>query len=116
MIELIEANKISDDLIQEFKLVKEDILYECYLDNKKIGYAIIQNKRNDRIFIVVAKKYQNQGYGSIIFKLLISKLTESVICSVPLENIKMQRIVQKNNGVEIGRNGNTIQYNIEIIK
>lgn len=113
MIDLIEVNKISDDLIQEFKLFKEDELYECHLNNKKIGYAIIRKKINDRIFLIVAKQYQNKGYGSSIFKLLLSKINGSVICSIPFENIKMQRIIQKNNGIEIGRNGKTIQYIIE---
>jgi len=35
------------------------------------------------------------------------------MCSVPFENIKMQRIIEKNNGIEIGRNGKSIQYIIE---
>jgi len=46
MIELAEVKQISDDLIQEFNLVKEDLIYECHLDNKKIGYAIIREKLN----------------------------------------------------------------------
>ncbi len=110
MINLIEINEIGDDLIQEFKLSKEDQLYECYLDNIKIGYAIIRSERNNKIFIIIAEKYQNKGYGSAIFKLLVSKINDSFTCSVPFENFKMQRIVQKNNGVEIGRNGKEILY------
>lgn len=110
MINLIEINEIGDDLIQEFKLSKEDQLYECYLDNIKIGYAIIRGERNNKIFIIIAEKYQNKGYGSAIFKLLVSKINDSFTCSVPFENFKMQRIVQKNNGVEIGRNGKEILY------
>lgn len=110
MIDLIEVKEITDDLIQEFKLVKEDLLYKCYLDKEKIGYAIIRNNINDKIFLIVAKKYQNKGYGSIIFSLLLSKINDSVRCLVPFENIKMQRIIQKNNGIEIGRNGQIIQY------
>lgn len=110
MINLIEINEIGDDLIQEVKLSKEDQLYECYLDNIKIGYAIIRSERNNKIFIIIAEKYQNKGYGSAIFKLLVSKINDSFTCSVPFENFKMQRIVQKNNGVEIGRNGKEILY------
>ena len=33
MLDLVRVNKITDDLIQEFKLVKEDQLYECYLND-----------------------------------------------------------------------------------
>ena len=113
MINLIETPKISDDLIQEFELSKADLLYECHLDNAKIGYAVIREKLDDRIFLIVAKNYQNKGYGSVIFKLLLSKINASVMCSVPFENIKMQRIIEKNNGIEIGRNGKSIQYIIE---
>ena len=113
MIDLIEVNKITDDLIQEFKLLKEDQLYECHLNNTKIGYAIIRKKTNDKLFLILAKKYQNKGYGSDIFKLLLSKVNEPVICSVPFENVKMHRIIQKNNGIEIGRNGKEVLYIIE---
>lgn len=113
MIDLIQLEKITDDLIQQFKLVKDDQLYVCYLDKTKIGYAIIRNKVEDKIFLVVAKEYQNKGYGSIIFKSLISKISEPIYCVVPFENIKMQRIIQKNKGIEIGRNGSTIQYIIQ---
>ena len=113
MINLIEAKAITDDLIQEFNLVKDDLLYECYLDNVKIGYAIIRNKINDKIFLIIAKKYHNKGYGSTIFSLLLSKINGSFKCLVPFDNIKMQRIIQKNNGIEIGRNGQIIQYIIK---
>lgn len=113
MIDLIEVNKITDDLIQEFKLLKEDQLYECHLNNAKIGYAIIRKKTNDKLFLIIAEKYQNKGYGSDIFKLLLSKVNESVICSVSFENVKMQRIIQKNNGFEVGRNGKEVLYIIE---
>ena len=113
MINLIEVNKITDDLIQEFKLSKEDQFYECHLNNTKIGYAIIRKNINDKLFLILAEKYQNKGYGSDIFKLLLSKVNETIICSVPFDNIKMQRIIQKNNGIEIGRNGKEISYIIE---
>lgn len=114
MINLIKVNEIGDDLIQEFKLSKEDQLYECQLDNIKIGYAIIRNEKNNKIFMVLAEKYQNNGYGSAIFKLLLSKINDSFTCSVPFENFKMQSIIQKNNGVEIGRNGKEISYIINV--
>ena len=113
MIDLNKANEITDDLIEEFKLSKNDQFYECNLNNTKIGYAIIREEENDRLFLVIAKKYQNKGYGSHIFKLLLSKISEPIICSVSFDNIKMQRIIQNNNGFEIGRNGKKILYIIE---
>lgn len=116
MIDLIQVREITDDLIQEFNLVREDQLYECYIDDIKIGYAIIRNNADDRVFLTVAKEYQNKGYGSIIFESLIFRIDGSIICTVPFENVKMQRIILKNNGVEIGRNGKTIQYIIEKVK
>lgn len=113
MISLNKVEKITDDLIQKFELSKGDQLYECYLSNIKIGYAIIRKKVRDELFIIIAQKYQNKGYGSAVFKLLLSKVNKSVICSVSFDNVKMQRIIQKNNGIEIGRNGKEIAYIIE---
>ena len=113
MIELIKSSVIGDDLIQEYNLLKEDQLFECHLNNQKIGYAIIRKNETDRIYLIIAKKYQNKGYGSIIFKQLLSKINENIICSVPFDNIRMQRIIQKNKGIEIGRNKETIKYIIK---
>ena len=113
MINLIELNEENNSIAKELNLTKDDKLYECILNNKNIGYAIIKSNPKDKILIIIAKKYQNQGYGNIIFKLLLSKINESIICTVPLENSRMKRIIQKNNGFEIGRNGKTIQYIIE---
>lgn len=113
MIDLIQISNITDDLIQEFKLKKEDLLYVCHLENKKIGYAIIRAEINNRIFLIIAKEYQGKGYGNIIFNHLLSKMDKPVICTVPFENIKMQRIIQNHNGIEIERNGKSIQYMIK---
>ena len=41
------------------------------------------------------------------------EIDENVICSFPVENTKMQRIIETNNGVEIGRNGKLIQYTMD---
>lgn len=113
MISLIKVNKITDDLIQKFKLLKDDQFYECHLKNENIGYAIIRKNANNKLFLILAEKYQNKGYGSYIFNLLLSKVNDSVTCSVPFENVKMHRIIQKNNGIEVGRNGNEVFYIIE---
>lgn len=113
MIDLIEVIKITDDLIKEFELKKVDKLYECYLKNLKIGYAVIYKRENNMLYLTIAEQYQNKGYGSIIFKLLLSKVNNYVICSVPFENVKMQRIIQNNKGYEVGRNGQEILYFID---
>lgn len=112
MTELIQKEIISDDIIQQFNLNKNDQLYECFLDQKKIGYGIIRKNATDNIYLGIMKSYQNQGYGSTFFKMLISKVNHTIICEVPLNNIKMQRIVQNNHGIEIGRNDNSIHYRI----
>ena len=49
MIDLVEVIKITDDLIQEFELKKVDKLYECYLKNLKIGYAVIYKRENNML-------------------------------------------------------------------
>lgn len=113
MIQLVEVKKLDDAIIQEFKLVRNDNLFECCLDDKKIGYAVIRQKVDDRIFLIIAEDYQNKGYGSEAFKLLLEMINDEVICSVPFDNAKMQRIIEKNKGIEIGRNGKLIKYIIQ---
>ena len=110
MVDLVEVELITDDLIQEFELTKGDHLFECYFDDNKIGYAVIRKKKNDNLFLIISRKYQNKGYGSECFKLLLDKTNESSICSVTFDNVKMHRIIKKNNGIEIGRNGEIVLY------
>lgn len=112
MLDIIKINDIDDSKIQEFNLNKNDILHKCMLDNTTIGYCIIREDKNDKIFIVVSDKYQNKGYGSSIFNRIISNIKDNIICKVPIDNIKMNRIVKKNNGKEISRDGENIIYMI----
>ena len=53
MIDLVEVIKITDDLIQEFELKKVDKLYECYLKNLKIGYAVIYKRENNMLYLTL---------------------------------------------------------------
>lgn len=113
MISIIEEKNIGDDLIQQLNLVKEDVLYHCYLDNIKIGCAVIRNNKYDRIYLLLGEEYQGKGYGSEIFKKLLDIVKEPIVCVTPFDCFRMQRIIIKNNGREIGRNGKEIVYSIE---
>ena len=113
MIKLIKLDKVSDNLIKELSLDKIIQIYECHLDSTKIGYAIIRDKKTERLYLIIDEEYQNKGYGSLAFKLLLTQINDDAMCSVPFENNKMRRIIQKNNGIEISRNGKTIIYIIE---
>ena len=94
-------------------MIKDDKLYGCYIDDKVIGYAIIRNDLEERVYLEIINQYQGKGYGSSAFKELLFLINDTVKCSVSLDNIKMQRIVLKNKGIEVGRDGRAIHYIIE---
>lgn len=110
---LTEVTSVSDELASELKLDKDDKLYGCYIDDKIIGYAIIRNDLEERVYLEIIDEYQGNGYGSTAFKELLLLINGTVKCSVSFDNIKMQRIILKNNGIETGRDGHAIHYVIE---
>lgn len=110
---LTEVSKVSDELVNKLKLTNGDKLYGCYVDDNIIGYAIIRNNLEERVYLEILDKYQGYGYGSSAFKELLFLINGIVKCSVSLDNIKMQRIILKNNGIEAGRDGHLIHYVIE---
>ena len=113
MVDIVLVNNITDDLIQMFNLNREDELYEFCLDNKVIGHGIIRKNSNNKIYVVIAKKYQGRGYGGKLFEFLLSKTNESMEFSIPKDNYVIQRIIQKNKGIEIGRDKEEVFYLID---
>lgn len=114
-MKLVELTDIPQELAKELNIIYGDHLYGCYLEDTIIGYAVIKANLTERVYLVIVDEYQDKGYGSKAFKELLSLINDTVECSVSLDNVKMQRIVSKNNGKEMGRNGKSIHYVIERI-
>ena len=102
----INYNEIDNDNIKN--------IYEYFYDNILVGYGIITNIENSKIYILIKKEYRNKGYGTKLFKemLLIENKDTKVTCN----NQIMRRIIGKYNGIEISRDEGYILYIIPKIK
>ena len=110
---LVEVTNITEDIAKGLNINNGDRLFGCYLDNKIVGYAVIRNNLEERVYLVILDEFQNQGNGSSAFKELLSMINDTVKCSVSIDNYKMQRIIIKNKGIEVGRDVENIHYVIE---
>lgn len=93
-----------------FYLKNNDGVYEYVVDNKVVGYGIFRNNDYDMIQIYINKEYENNHYGSELFKNMLGLFEQNVYISVKEDNIKMIRIIDNNNCVEIGKNNGIITY------
>ena len=93
-----------------FYLEKDDTVYEYIVDNNLVGYGVFRNKAYDMIQIYIDKKYENNHYGSELFKNMLGLFKQNIYISVKEDNVKMLRIIDNNDCSEIGRNNGIITY------
>ena len=105
----------SDNFLKKnlFTLNEQDKLYSYKVNNKVVGYGIIKNNKFDMIKLYIDEKYQNNHFGSELFKKLLETINEKIYVSTTIENIKMIKIILNNHGIEIGRNNGIITYEIK---
>ena len=96
-----------------FYLNNNDIVYEYLINNNVVGYGLVRDSGYDMIRIYIDKNYENNHYGSELFKYMINLIDKDIYISVNGENIKMNRIIRNNNGIEIGRNNRIYTYLIK---
>lgn len=116
MLEVTKLININQDLINVFKLQPDDSVYELKGNNDILGYGIVHEDEENKIEIYLLNNYQSQGYGTFLFQKIISELKKQVIIKVPNHNIRMQKIVKKFNGVEIGKKDKDIFYLIPVFE
>lgn len=95
-----------DKTIERAYLLEDFKQYDYYLINNGIG-LISYKVNNERLFINelhILKKYQNQGYGSLILKEIISKTNFPILLEVLKVNASALRFYQKHGFIIIGEN------------
>ena len=110
MEKIIKIEEATIDQIKTFNLSKKDILYSLEINNQNIGNGIIRN--NDKIEVYILKEYQSQGYGTMLFKFLLKTINKEITIDLKIENIKMRKIIEKYNGVEVSRTEQIVKYAI----
>lgn len=111
---MLKIEKASNnDINAMFNIKNGDLVYSLLLEQKNIGYGIIRNNDDCKIEIYILNEYQGNGYGSFLFKELIKKIIGEINLKVDINNVVMKRIIEKNNGIELGRDGKYIYYVIK---
>ena len=66
------VNNISECIL-EYLYFRKSVIKAIYLDNTSIGFVMIEDKYNTKWItqFLIDKKFQNQGYDSVILKLIL---------------------------------------------
>ena len=111
---MLKVNKIiSNDINDMFDILGNEEIYSLDLDNQNIGYGIIRNNVDNQVEVYILKDYQGNGYGSYLFNYLINHFKKDIKLKVDINNMIIRRIIRKNNGIELWRDGHNIYYVIK---
>lgn len=111
MLEIERVN--SNDTKSMFNIINGEEIYSLLLDKKNIGYGIIRNNNECKIEVYILEEYQGNGYGSFLFKELLKKIKKDINLKIDISNVIIKRIIENNNGIELGRDGQFIYYIIK---
>lgn len=115
---MFELVNIDNSNLKELALADTDEVYALKKDSKILGYGIINETKPNKIELSILEEYRSNGYGEILFKLLIEKLKEKnykdIILTISKENIPMKNIIEAQSGLLISNNKDNIKYIIKL--
>ena len=116
---MINIRKANQSVIEFLNLPVEFIeVYELVKDEIVIGYGIINKDVNNMATIYILEKYRGNGYGKILFELILEKIKElgdkEIYLTFDKNNIRMKRIIIGKQGLEISIDDDKITYVIPV--
>lgn len=108
-----------EDIEKTNKIFPEsECAYKFLKDDEVIGVAAINQKNDDKIYIMIKEELRGNGYGKELFSHVIQKLKEreykKAIVRFERTNIQMLRIVTSNGGMHVSTNNDIVKYLIQI--
>ena len=107
---LVKVN-INDINIENKDHIKD--IYIFKLDDKKIGYGIITDNKDDLIKIYIDEEYRSNGYGKKFFGKMLGLINSNV--KVKTDNEHMICIIKYYKGVELTRLNGIVSFGIPSI-
>lgn len=116
MINIRKANK---SVVEFLNLPVEFIeIYEMVKDDSVIGYGVINQDVRNMITIYILEEYRGNGYGKILFELIIEKIKElghkEIFLTFDKNNIMMKKIVVAKSGLEISIDNDKVTFVIPV--
>ena len=116
MINIRKANK---SVVEFLNLPVEFIeIYEMVKDDSVIGYGVINQDIRNMITIYILEEYRGNGYGKILFELIIEKIKElgykEIFLTFDKNNIMMKKIVVAKSGLEISIDNDKVTFVIPV--
>ena len=116
MISIRKANK---SVVEFLNLPVEFVeIYELLKDDSVIGYGVINQDIRNMITIYILEEYRGNGYGKILFELILEKIKElghkEIYLTFDKNNIMMKKIVVSKSGLEISLDGDKVTFVIPI--
>ena len=117
---MISIRKANELVIENLNLLEEFTeIYELVKDDNVIGYGIINKDAKNMVTIYISEKYRGNGYGTILFEMILEKIKElgykEIYLTFDKNNIMMKKIVLAQRGLEISIDNDKVRYVIPII-
>ncbi len=116
---MISIRKANESVIEFLNLPVEFIeIYELVKDDFVIGYGVINKDVKNMITVYILEEYRGNGYGKILFEMLLEKIKEmghkEIYLTFDKNNIMMKKIVIAKNGLEISNDNDKVTYVIPV--
>jgi len=117
---MINIRKANESVIETLNLPVEFIeIYELVKDDTVIGYGVINQDVRNMITIYILEEYRGNGYGKILFDMILEKIKglghKEIYLTFDKNNIMMKKIVLAKSGLEISIDNDKVTYVMPII-
>ena len=113
MIKLVENKEESNS-----KMKDSQYFYEFQKDNNTLGWATINKDDENKLYIFIDENFRGNGYGKLLFSEMMKELRNKDYKQFKVifnkENIPMLKIVEDNNGLQIGADTKLFKFEIPI--
>ena len=113
--------KLINDENEEIKIrFPGGCCYKFYENDKNIGFAVINEDEEDKVYIYIKKELRGNGHGKLLFSELMGELEKKEYKDIKVkfdrDNIQMLKIVKHFGGLHLSTDNGLVKYLIPIKK
>lgn len=115
MIKLIQGEDVFEKALPN---VNYDKCFKLVENDRPLGVGTINKDKENLIYIYIKQELRGKGYGKILFSKMMDEVKKEGYKEVKLkfskDNIRMEKIVNDNGGVQLNNNEDDVHYLISL--
>lgn len=116
---MLEFKLLDYKLNEEIYVKDNSLVYILEKDHQIIGYGFLNNKKKNKIEILIKDEYQSNGYGKVLFEKMLEELKEigdrDVKLTISKDNYKIKNIIKLFNGILLSNYNGKEEYLIPLV-